>query len=88
MSTIAERLDTAVRAVAPITGVSIGQANDRSTWRIDFTQDATDEQKAAAQAALEAFDPTEPEPAPLTPDEKLKAFFASNPDVGAYVFGA
>lgn len=26
--------------------------------------------------------------AALTPDEKLKAFFASNPDVRAYVFGA
>lgn len=34
---------------------------------------------AAAQEAQAS------EPAVLTPDEKLKAFFASNPDVRAYV---
>lgn len=32
--------------------------------------------------------PSPPVPPPLTPDEKLKAFFASNPDVRAYIFGA
>ena len=85
MKTTTSRLHDALEAVAPIDGVSINRWDDRSTWRIDFTDEATEEQKAAAQAALEAFDPTEPEPVPLSPLEKLKAFLAANPDVAAAI---
>lgn len=49
--------------VAPITGVSIGDEADRSTWTIWFDDAATLEQRAAAQAVIGAFDPTSP-PAP------------------------
>lgn len=41
----------------PIESVVIGKPDDRSTWRIVFRKDATDEQKKTAQAMLEAFDP-------------------------------
>lgn len=53
-------LNDAVAAVAPIDGVSVGRAEDRSTWRIDFATGATAEQRASAQAVLAAFDPAAP----------------------------
>lgn len=56
MSFPTNNLDTAIRAVCPIHGVSVGRANDKTTWRIDFTSDATPEQRVAAQAVVAAFD--------------------------------
>jgi chitodextrinase len=47
----------AVRAVCPIHGISFVSISDKATWRIDFKEEATEGQKAAAQSALEAFDP-------------------------------
>lgn len=54
--TIAARLDEAVKAVCPIFGVSIGLPGDKTTWRISFKDEATAEQRAAAQAVVDAFD--------------------------------
>lgn len=54
---IVAELDKALRAAGvPIDGVSMGRADDKQTWRIDFADGVTDEQKAAAEAALKAFD--------------------------------
>lgn len=39
-----------------IEGISIGRANDTSTWRIDFSKDTTDQQRVAALDALFQFD--------------------------------
>lgn len=50
-------LHLAVAAVCPIEGVSLGAQDDKETWRIDFSSGASDEQKAAAQAVVTAFDP-------------------------------
>lgn len=47
-------LDQAVKAVCPISGVSIGTYEDRSTWRISFLPEATSQQRAAGQAVLDA----------------------------------
>lgn len=66
MNTLSTRLDIAIRAVAPIIGVSIGRVDDRETWRIDFEPAATEEQRAAAQVVLEAIDPSEPVPVPAS----------------------
>lgn len=49
-------LQAQLSAIAPLVGISIGRRDDRSTWRIDFSAEATADQRAAAQAALEAFD--------------------------------
>lgn len=38
------------------TGVSIGRKDDKSTWRIDFAPEATDEQMANAAQIVAAFD--------------------------------
>lgn len=54
---ITTKLDAAIRAVCPIHGISIGRKDDKTTWRIDFTSEATEEQKAAARAVLASFDP-------------------------------
>lgn len=56
INTAADKLSTALSAVAPVNGVSIGRRDDKSTWRIDFRSEATDEHKSAAQAVLAAFD--------------------------------
>lgn len=49
-------LDLVIRAKCPIDGVSIGDQNDKSTWRIDFQPTATAQQRADAQAVVDAFD--------------------------------
>jgi len=52
----AGKLHEAIAKVCPIQGVSIGRADDKGTWRIDFDDTATQQQRTAAQAALAAFD--------------------------------
>ena len=54
----------AVAAVAPINSVAILNPNDRSTWRIDFTEDATIAQKQAARDIVASFDVNAPTPNP------------------------
>lgn len=49
------QLDAAVRTVCPIHGVSIGRKDDKTTWRIDFVDDATPQQRTAAQALIDGF---------------------------------
>lgn len=53
-------LHESVSAVAPINGISIGNPSDKSSWRIDWAEGATDEQKAAVAALVAAFDPSAP----------------------------
>ncbi len=56
MRKTAERIHGTVAALAPVVGVSVGTLGDSSTVRIEFAPAATTEQRAAAQAALDAFD--------------------------------
>lgn len=53
-------LDERVKAVCPVHGVSVGRWNDKSTWRIDFRAEATVQERAAAQAVVDAFDTSDP----------------------------
>ena len=58
---IAAKLDAIVKAATAanaIIGVSIGDPSDKTTWCIDFSPNATDQQKTAATAALTTFDPS------------------------------
>lgn len=43
-------------AEVPVTGISTGRKDDRSTWRVDFAPEATEEQKAQAAQIVAAFD--------------------------------
>ena len=54
---IAQKLDAEIKVVCPILGVSIGRRDDKSTWRIEFAEEATLGQRHAAQAVLDAFEP-------------------------------
>ena len=70
------KLDTALKAVCPCTGVSIGNLTDKTTWRVDFLPEATDAQKAAAQAVIDAADPATIflPPRQWTPNDLLNRF--------------
>lgn len=51
-----DALGDAIAAVCPHVGVSVGTWADVGTWRIDFAQHATPQQRNAAQDVLAAFD--------------------------------
>ena len=51
-------LHRAIAAACPILGIAIADPDDKATWRIDFDPSATEPQREAAQAALQAFDPS------------------------------
>lgn len=53
---IQQKIDVALKAVCSIHGVSFGKLRDKATWRIDFKDEATDAQRAAALSELAAFD--------------------------------
>ena len=48
-------LDIRLKNICPIIGVSIGREDDNSTWRIDFADSATTEQKRAAMDLVDSF---------------------------------
>lgn len=75
-------LTASLRAVAPISGVSVGVVGDRSTWRIDFAAEATQEERDAAQAALLSWSPPAP---PLTFAQWLALFTQAEQD---WAFGS
>lgn len=54
-----------VAAVAPITGLDFGSLSDKSTWTVQFKAEATDAQKQAAQAVIDAA------PAPIVTQHKI-----------------
>lgn len=48
-------LDEMIKRICPVHGISFGNINNRKTWRIDFTEEATDEQKNSAMKAMDEF---------------------------------
>lgn len=68
-------LSSAIAAVCPaVLCVSIGDTADKTTWRLSFGDDATDDQKQAAQNIVTAWvDP--PPPTPTLPDISDKQCF-------------
>lgn len=53
-------LHRAIAAACPILGIAIADPEDKATWRIDFDSAATELQREAAEAVLQAFDPSTP----------------------------
>jgi hypothetical protein len=49
------KLDFDLRAVCLIDGVSIGDWNDKSTWRIDYKVEATIDERKTAQIIVDNF---------------------------------
>jgi len=58
--TVGQSLHEAVAKVCPIHGVVIGNPEDRSTYEIQPTDEATPAQVEAAQQVVAEFDPTKP----------------------------
>ena len=57
MSNIAAQLDAQIRSAGiPISGVSIGNSANKSTWYVQFLDTATPVQHAQAQAIIDAYD--------------------------------
>lgn len=67
----AAQLDEAINAVCPIYGVSIFSKVDKTTWRIDFKDEATKAQRSAASVVLDAFDINTPDSQPSLSDGEL-----------------
>lgn len=61
-------IDQAIRAVCPILGIAFRRLDDKSTWIINYADDATDAEKKAADALLLTLDLVE---LPPTPDPIL-----------------
>ena len=51
-----------LQTIAPVDGVMIGNEQDKSTWRIDYAESVTVNQKQAVSEFIAAFDPTAPIP--------------------------
>jgi hypothetical protein len=47
--------DQAIKAVCPIHGISFGKLEDKKTWEIHFIDEATEEQKLAANKVMNEF---------------------------------
>lgn len=56
MSITLSRLNELISSIAPIHGVSIGRWDDRTSWRIDFKNEATELERSAALSSLNNFD--------------------------------
>jgi hypothetical protein len=61
-----------VALACPINGVSIGDWENRATWRIDFKPEATSKQRQAAQKALLAFNPEDTHPEHVGPPRVIR----------------
>lgn len=59
-----DEIDKALKAVCPVQGVSYVDRDDKSTWIIVYADDATDEQKQAAEDVLKTLELVEVEAAP------------------------
>lgn len=55
MSSLINTLTASITAVCPIDGLSIGNVNDKKTWRIDFSPNATPDQQTAALQIINDF---------------------------------
>lgn len=53
---LAERLDASIQKIVPISGISIGDPDDRTTWRVRYSAEPTTEQRKAVAALLDGFD--------------------------------
>lgn len=50
------KLHSAIAAVCPIHGVSVGDVNDKNTWVVSFKDESTPEQRLEAQTIIDNAD--------------------------------
>lgn len=56
LSRLVNEVQKLISAIAPIDGFALVDIDNIDTWRIDFREDATEEQRSAALEALKGFD--------------------------------
>ena len=77
MDALAARVAAAIGSVCPIVGLRIGKGDDKSTWQIEFAEEATAEQREAALEVINGFDfDAPPVPASVTPRQARLAIEA------------
>lgn len=54
---LSQKLTNLLSPICPVDGVSIGRKDDKATWRIFFNPSATQQEKDAAQSAMDSYDP-------------------------------
>lgn len=71
---IATRLHTQIEKVASITGVSIGNPNDRTTWKVHYADGASDQIRASVRDIIANFriDESVPPPIHLAPPRTIQ----------------
>lgn len=79
---LTQRITSSISDTCPISGVSIGRVDDKSTWRIDFEADATAEQRAAALAVLKSFDASRPTAEMVAAERKRRLAIGFDYDFG------
>jgi len=75
-------LHGACAKVAPIVSVTVGDRSDRSTWSIQFADDATEQQKAAAQLIVDTYDPNAPTVEQIVAERERRLSLGFNYDFG------
>lgn len=73
------RLHQQIAAVAPILGVAIGNETNKQTWRVDFEPFATQTERDAAAAVIQAFNINAPSPEDVNAERDRR--------MGAFSFG-
>lgn len=66
-------IDQAIRTVCPILGIAFRRLDDKSTWIINYADDSTPEQRAAADAMLQTLELRDVVPQPDRVEMRLRA---------------
>lgn len=69
---------------APIDGISIGNWDDKNTWRIHFNNSATQQQKDGAQAVIDGFDVSVVTEVTILKDKAIDRFDTDKLDIAVY----
>ena len=81
---VAQLVSLFTRASIPIRGVSIGDLDDRTTWKVDYTG-ATDQQKTAGEALLASYDPKQDTAFLEEQAEKAATAYLERPEAQAVI---
>lgn len=71
-----------IAPVCPIKGVSMGTPDNKASWVVLFDDAATDQQKTAARAVIDAFNPLAPTPAMIAAERDRRLALGFKYDFG------
>ncbi len=68
-------LHSKIETITPITGVSIGNPNDKSTWKVHYVNEPTDKDLEDVKAIIDSYEPLSVEEMEL--NAKSQTYLAS-----------